>query len=200
MRKTMLIFTAMLAIASIGFVGVAKADTITQGGVSYTFTNSGTNGSDFLVTVQIDATGVASTDPNVGDTLTVFAIQVADGGSNLTDASLVSGPAGWTFGGFGNVNQCGTATKPPFVCAVGPGLAVGGAGDVYTFVFDVAGLPGAPTAGDIQAFQGDGDLAISAGVGIGNTPVPTPEPGALTLLGAGFLGLALLAGRRTLTA
>jgi hypothetical protein len=34
----------------------------------------------------------------------------------------------------------------------------------------------------------------------GSTPVPTPEPGSLLMLGAGLLGVAMLAGRRTLTA
>lgn len=34
----------------------------------------------------------------------------------------------------------------------------------------------------------------------GNTPVPSPEPGSLLMLGAGLLGVAMLAGRRTLAA
>jgi hypothetical protein len=34
----------------------------------------------------------------------------------------------------------------------------------------------------------------------GTTPLPTPEPGSLMMLGAGLLGLALLSGRRVLTA
>lgn len=34
----------------------------------------------------------------------------------------------------------------------------------------------------------------------GSTPVPTPEPGSLMMLAAGLLGMALLTGRRVLTA
>jgi len=43
MRKV-LIFTALLAIACIGFAGVAKADTTSAGGVTYTFTSGEADG------------------------------------------------------------------------------------------------------------------------------------------------------------
>ena len=52
--KRVLIFSALLAMASIGFAGVTKADsTISNAGVIYTFTNAGTDGSGgFLVTMD----------------------------------------------------------------------------------------------------------------------------------------------------
>jgi hypothetical protein len=189
--KKILIFTALLAIASIGFAGVAKADSTTAGGVVYTFTNSGPDGSGgFLVTVQIDGTSAVS-----AASLPLFSVQFFDGATSSTNASISSGPSGWSVVGFGNVNQCGTGSLP-FICSEGPGLAVGGTGDVYTFVFDVTGLPGTPTNGDIQAFQHvDGDLAISNGVGIG-APPSVPEPASLTLLGLGLFGVPFLRRRK----
>jgi hypothetical protein len=150
MRKWLIPGLLTLALSFIFAVG-AKADSISAGGVAYTFTSSGSDGSGgFFVTVQIDGTAAVAS-----ATLPLFSVQFFDGPTSATGATIFStspDAAGWSVAGFGNVNHCGTGNLP-FICSSGPGLPVGDSGDVYTFVFDVKGLPGAPTDGDIQAFQ-----------------------------------------------
>ena len=56
--KKVLVFAALIVMASFGFAGVAKADSTSAGGVVYTFTNSGSDGSGgFLVTMMGGAQG-----------------------------------------------------------------------------------------------------------------------------------------------
>jgi PEP-CTERM motif len=192
--KKVLVFGALLALACFGFAGVAKADSTSAGGVIYTFTNSGSDGgSGFLVTLTIDATN-----PTASGSLTKFAVQFFTNGSSASNASLTTAPSGWAVAGFGNVNQCGTGNLP-FICSSGPAITItsGVNSGTYTFVFDVTGLSGAPNLGDIQAFQGQGALAISNNVGIGGPPTTTPEPASMLLLGLGLAGAPFLRRRRS---
>jgi hypothetical protein len=55
----------------------------------------------------------------------------------------------------------------------------------------------------LAATEGDGTMGFSTPyttAGLVNGPTPSPEPGSLMMLGAGLLGLALISGRRVLTA
>ena len=172
----------LLAI-TLALVGNAKADSVSAGGVSYTFTSGGSDGSGgFLVDLTIDTTGAMSS-----GTLDVFAVQFT-GATNVTIASTNTG---WNSIQQGNAPTCGSNSHPNFWC-LQPGTggsAISVPGNVYTFAFDVTGLSSPPTETHIQAFQGQGALAISDDVAIG-APVTAPEPSSLTMLGVGLVAVA----------
>jgi PEP-CTERM motif len=202
--KRFLVCTALLAIACIGFAGTAKADSFTSGGVVWSFTGGGSDGSGgFFVTLTVDASN-----PTAGlgtSTLDTMAVQFFNAGSSATSASVTtsSNTSGWSFIGVGNVNQCGSG-KLPFLCfQTGTGITITGGTDsgIYTFTFDVTGITGAPTTGDVQALQGslpgsNGNFNISQDIPIG-PPTTTPEPASMLLLGLGLVGVPFLRRKRS---
>jgi len=202
--KKFLVLTALLAIACIGFAGVAKADSFTAGGVVWSFSGGTSDGSGgFNVTLTIDASNPTS---GLGtSTLNILAVQFFNAGSNATSASVTtsSNTTGWTFSGPGNVNQCGTGNLPFLCFQTGTGITITGGTNsgIYTFVFDVTGITGAPTTGDVQALQGslpgsNGNFAISQNIPIG-PPTTTPEPASMLLLGLGLAGVPFLRRKRS---
>jgi hypothetical protein len=89
--KKVLVFAALIAMASFGFAGVAKADSTSAGGVVYTFTNSGSDGSGgFLVTMTVDTTGATAS-----GTFVSFAVQFT-GASSVSFQSISANAGPWS--------------------------------------------------------------------------------------------------------
>ena len=185
--KRILVCIAVLALAGLGFAGMAKADTVSQGGINYTFTSGGSDGSGgFLVDLTIDTSGAA-----ISGNLSSFSVQFT-GATNVAVSSTVTGDTGETWSTLGqgpnNPTGCNINGSANLWCSAASGAGISVPGGTYVFVFDVTGLSSAPTESDIQAFQSQGVLAISEGVGVGGN-TPAPEPSSLVLLAAGMVGL-----------
>lgn len=192
MKKTIWVVVAALAIVAVSWP--AKAST-TWDGITYSFTNTGMDGSNvYDVALTMDTSGALDT-----GYLSAFSVQFT--GATLVAFDPLNGYPNWS------PLQKGTSTGPaPTDCNfngsanhwctewIGSGTApaVPDAGTL-TFNFDVTMPLGTslPTVAGIQAFQGQGDLAIS-----NNVPFDAPEPSTLAFLGIGLFGLVVLSGRR----
>ena len=142
---SILLLAGIFALAST----TLQADTIIQGGVSYTFTAGEADGGGvFDEILSIDTTGAT-----VSGTLSSFSVQFT-GASNVVLESVSSNAGSWSVLGKGpnTANGCNINGSGNHWCASGSTITMtkGGADDsIYNFVFDVTMPSGtAPTRSD----------------------------------------------------
>jgi len=203
MRK-LLVFAALLAIASFGFAGTANADSVSASdgfGGSFTATTSCNGSLVCTVTLTIDTSGSLASLTDINS----VAVKVG-----TTDVGGTFSIASWTnIGGALNSNNGCSGMGNGQLCAFSPdniGVATGG-----TLVFVWTGVQVDSDSIQHVGYQyndGSGGLSVPNGnivscsvsngvaTDCGGT-TQTPEPASLTLLGLGILGAPFLRRRRS---
>lgn len=208
--KKMLYFSCLCLF---GFVssGVARADTIGPDcgsclGSSYKLTYDATSNPDvFDVFLVVNTTGFTNSS---NDLLNAVSLKLVPQSSDIASVSLLSQPASFGSTVSGGINASGcSGSGGGFFCSgsTGNGVAVGRAGDIYSFEWALtAGAPGDLMTGlddaSIKALYvdptGKQNGITSEDITLTQAPSVVPEPSSLLLLGTGIIGLAGVTRKR----
>jgi hypothetical protein len=197
--KKVLIFTALLAVACIGFAGVAKADAVGQ----LVLTGCGPSGGsgcpdatysfdigDTSATLTILITGTVNADNNL-----ITGVNLGTASLTITGLNVTGPNAGWQ-AAIGSVNSNSNCLNGngAFMCAFGSvGITTGNA-YTWTWTYDAIDSSSIdPASVHVGANYDPHPGFIVSETGAGTN---VPEPASLALLGFGLLGMPFLRRRK----